>query len=296
MAIKSYPYNSNEKLSEHFKVSEFRCKCGKTHIIKIDTVLVDKLEKLYAEFNCSKITVVSGYRCVAHDKAVGGTGKGQHTLGRAVDVRLYDKDGKIINTKYVSCVAQDLGFRGIANINKTYTNIHLDNRANGKYYGNEPVSKNTVTTDFYKYYGISKAEIDSMTTSGTSTDTTWKSSTGQSGPNPDLSKWPNTRDPKIKELQKILNDKGASLVVDGYAGKKTYSAVIKYTISYKDKDQGPLTKWTEARLKQMGIACGTVDGIADVMTSAGIGLLEMMYGLEVDKIISKTDWYYLLTM
>lgn len=296
MAIKSYSYSSRVKLSDHFKVSEFRCKCGKKHNTKIDTVLVEYLEKLYDEFNCSKIIVVSGYRCATHDKAVGGSGKGQHVSGRAADVQLYGQDGKIISTKYVSCVAQDLGIPGIANINKTYTNIHLDDRASGKYYGNELVSRNTVTSDFYKYYGISKAEVDAMTTSGSSTDNTWKSSTGQSGPNPNLTKWPSKSDPKIKELQKILNDKGASLAVDGYAGKKTYSAVIKYTISYADNDQGPLTKWTEERLKQMGISCGTADGVADVMTSVGIGLFETMYGLKVDKIVSKTDWYYLLTM
>lgn len=94
----------------------------------------------------------------------------------------------------VACKAQDLGFTGIANIDKTYTAIHLDVRENSRWYGDEVVtSARSVCTDFYSYYGIKESE--------------------NSG---------------IDEFQKILNKKGANLVVDGIAGKNTMSAIEKF--------------------------------------------------------------------
>ena len=84
--IKTYSYSDNTQLSAHFNAKEFRCKCGKVHAFSISNELVDKLEKLYAALNCSKIIVTSGYRCHTHDKNVGGSGTGQHTLGNAADI------------------------------------------------------------------------------------------------------------------------------------------------------------------------------------------------------------------
>lgn len=154
--IVSYSSTDKTQLTEHFNVSEFKCKCGGTHNTFISKKLVEMLEKLYAKLDCSKIIVNSGYRCSTHDKNVGGTGSGQHTKGTAADVVCYAKDGSIISSKTVSCVAQDLGFTGIANITSDYQAIHLDVRSGSKWYGNEVVNNNTVTNDFYSYYGIKK--------------------------------------------------------------------------------------------------------------------------------------------
>ncbi len=54
------------------------------------------------------------------------------------------------------CKAQDIGFTGIANINTSYTYTHLDVRSGSKWYGNEIKGNNTVTNDFYTYFGIAK--------------------------------------------------------------------------------------------------------------------------------------------
>lgn len=151
-------YSSSDKtqLTEHFNVSEFKCKCGGSHNTLISKKLVEMLEKLFEKLDCSKIIVNSGYRCSTHDKNVGGNGSGQHTKGTAADVVCYAKGGSIISSKIVSCVAQDLGFTGIANITADYQAIHLDVRSGSKWYGNEVVNNNTVTNDFYSYYGIKK--------------------------------------------------------------------------------------------------------------------------------------------
>ena len=151
-----YQFKDKTQLSAHFNVQEFKCQCGKSHDILIDSCLIDKLEALYTALNCSKIIVTSGYRCPEHDKAVGGTSSGQHTKGTAADVCCYGQDGQPISSKTVCCKAQDLGFTGIANITSSYQYTHLDVRTGYRWLGDEVHGTGTITDDFYKYFGIKK--------------------------------------------------------------------------------------------------------------------------------------------
>ena len=160
--IKKYEFGDTTQISTHFNVKEFRCKCGKEHEILLNTDLVDNLEKLYAELKCSKIIVTSGYRCANHDKAVGGNGTGQHTKGNAADICCYGQDGEPISSKTVCCKAQDIGFSGIANITAAYIYTHVDVRTGSKWYGDEVHGNNSVTTDFYQYFGIQKESETAM--------------------------------------------------------------------------------------------------------------------------------------
>lgn len=158
--IKTYKYNDTTQLTTHFNVQEFRCKCGQAHDILISTELVDKLEKLFTALDCSAIVINSGHRCSAHDKAVGGSGTGQHVNGNASDIVCYDKSHNKINSKRVACVAQDLGFGGIANIDSSYTATHVDVRTSNFWKGDEVKgTSSSVTSDFYSYYGISKSDV-----------------------------------------------------------------------------------------------------------------------------------------
>ena len=154
MTIQTYPNNDNSQLSPHFHASEFACPCGKAHTFQIADLLIIKLEQLYDTLNCNKIIITSGYRCPEHDKIVGGTGKGQHTMGMAVDVICYNCNKEIISSKLVSCAAQDIGFTGIANIDAQYDKTHLDVRTSDKWYGNEIYGTHTITDDFYHYYNL----------------------------------------------------------------------------------------------------------------------------------------------
>lgn len=135
--IKTFKHGDETQISPHFKASEFQCKCGAAHDFQLDTDLVDNLEKLFTALDCSKIVISSGFRCPDHDKspAVGGTGTGQHTLGKAADFCCFDADKNPIVTYKVCCAAQDIGFTGIARINDSYT--HCDVRSGGKWYGDE---------------------------------------------------------------------------------------------------------------------------------------------------------------
>ena len=157
---KTYKSNDNTQLVEHFNVSEFRCKCGKNHDTILNPELPEKLEKLFKTLNCSKIIINSGYRCASHDKAVGGSGTGHHVYGNASDIVCYDQSGNKISSKKVSCIAQDIGFGGIANIDNSYTATHVDVRPSNFWKGDETVTTSySVTDDFYKYYNIIKDKI-----------------------------------------------------------------------------------------------------------------------------------------
>lgn len=263
MAIISYDSSSKEQVSTHFKASEFKCKCGDTHNTLISDELLMMLERLYVKLNASKGVISSGYRCSTHDKAVGGNGYGQHTKGTAVDIIFYDSSNNPISSKIVSCVAQDLGFGGIANITNSYTYTHLDVRTGNKYYGNEVISYNTVTTDFYKYYDIAKENSV---------------------------EWNYTFSSEIKTLQEILNRKGSNLSLDGIAGDKTLTECKKYTICQNDK--GELTKWVQNRLNGKGYKC-TADGIAGTETLFAISSFQKDNGLGIGY-LGGNDWYYLI--
>ena len=151
--VNVYPFNDTTQLSPHFNAKEFKCKCGKEHDFSVSEELIEKLEKLYETLDCSKIIVTSGFRCVDHDKAVGGTGTGQHTKGNAADICCYGQDGQPISSKVVCCKAQDIGFTGIANITAAYIYTHVDVRTGSKWYGDEVHGNSSVTDDFYKYFG-----------------------------------------------------------------------------------------------------------------------------------------------
>ena len=151
--VNVYPFNDATQLSPHFNAKEFKCKCGKEHDFQISDELIAKLEKLYETLDCSKIIVTSGFRCVDHDKAVGGTGTGQHTKGNAADICCYGQDGQPISSKVVCCKAQDIGFTGIANITAAYIYTHVDVRTGSKWYGDEVHGNSSVTSNFYDYFG-----------------------------------------------------------------------------------------------------------------------------------------------
>lgn len=288
MGVRMYPYNSNVQLSAHFNVREFRCKCGKTHNIYVSDELVAMLETLYAKVKCSKAIISSGHRCAAHDRTVGGNGYGPHVGGYAADICFYDKNNKPISTKILSCVAQDLGFKGIANITSDYAWIHLDMK--GRIYrGNELYGYNTVTSDFYSYYKLSrdavKAAIGEVTTPAPIAKINTKDKSTASFV------YSNKYDAKIKELQQILRNKGYNIAVDGYAGPKTYEVCKKFTI--EQGDYGPLVRWVQERLNNKGFNCGIADGKAGVNTMTAIKSFQKANGLGTGY-LGGTDWYHII--
>lgn len=150
---------TSKQISPHFHSTEFRCQhCGK---IKIDENLVNKMEHIFSKLNASKCIISSGYRCATFDKIIGGF-LGRHYEGLAADCCYYDKQGKIIPSKIVICVAYDLGeLNGMAKIDNNF--VHLDNRSYGTYRGDETRGNSSYWTNPYDYFKVTKAEVAKYT-------------------------------------------------------------------------------------------------------------------------------------
>lgn len=168
MAIKKYSYKKQSRAlcSKYTSVYEM-ASIGQGRLysdtVLIDEELMDMVDRLFEKLNCKKYLISSGYRTAEHDRIVGGNGKGYHTKGQAVDACFYDKKGNIIPASIVCCVAEDLGFGGIANISSNYRYVHLDVRKGKRYFGDEIKGTNTVTDSFYKYFGVTKAQVANYT-------------------------------------------------------------------------------------------------------------------------------------
>ena len=88
--------------------------------MKIDPELVQKLQQLRDRIG-KPISITSGYRCPAHNAAVGGAAGSQHLLGKAADIVV---QGMAPAT--VAAIAEEFGFGGIGR----YAGFtHVDTRA-----------------------------------------------------------------------------------------------------------------------------------------------------------------------
>lgn len=72
------------KDTEHFKVSEFTCKCGCGYNV-IDQKVIDMAETLRQELGVP-VRVNSGCRCEKHNSKVGGVKGSKHVKGKACDL------------------------------------------------------------------------------------------------------------------------------------------------------------------------------------------------------------------
>lgn len=147
----------NFKISEHFTLGEFASKDG-TDKVLYSTELLAKLEELRA-YGGFIITINSGYRSIAHNRAVGGASNSQHTKGTAADI-IVKKDGKVVDAKIICCLCQSLGFSGIGYISSR--SVHVDARSSGSYRGDERKGYSNNVKDFYSYFGIKKTEIEAL--------------------------------------------------------------------------------------------------------------------------------------
>lgn len=74
------------QLTKNFTYEEFACQCG-CGFNAISQELVNQLQELRDEVGTS-ITISSGCRCKARNKAVGGEDNSQHMLGTAADIKV----------------------------------------------------------------------------------------------------------------------------------------------------------------------------------------------------------------
>ncbi len=123
MSVKTYSLkkDADKKLSENFKVREFRSRDG-TDKILVDEKLVKFLQKLRDKFGV--INISSAYRTASYNRKVGGVANSQHLYGLAADVTLKDNSKLLEAARY----AEKIGFTGIGLDDKYENFIHLDTR------------------------------------------------------------------------------------------------------------------------------------------------------------------------
>ena len=123
--VRKYSMKSDaaDKVSEHFRLREFASRDGADEVL-IDDALLDLLEAIRSEAGDKAITINSGYRSPAHNKAVGGVSNSQHVKGTAADIVVEDTDPLTVGqiAEYI------LGNRGGIGVYTTFT--HVDVRAN----------------------------------------------------------------------------------------------------------------------------------------------------------------------
>lgn len=115
-----------ELVSDRFKRKEFACKCGCGQDT-VDATLLLLLEGIRSYFG-QPVVIVSGNRCEAHNKAVGGSDKSLHLQGRAADFYV---DGVSLDSVYKLCkdIVHDGGLGYYPRKEKGW--IHIDTRTNG---------------------------------------------------------------------------------------------------------------------------------------------------------------------
>ena len=88
MAIQAYSLSKEgyKQLRPHFRVREFRCRDGSDPVF-VDDELVALLQQIRQHFG-TPLTITSGYRTPAHNKACGGAAYSQHLYGRAADFKI----------------------------------------------------------------------------------------------------------------------------------------------------------------------------------------------------------------
>lgn len=110
---------NNFQLTKNFNLREFQCHCCGT--VKVEPLLVEKLQKLRDAIG-RPLLITSGFRCAAHNKAVGGVALSQHLYGKAADISL---SGLPLTPQQLAQIAEATGFDGIG----IYPNfVHVDIR------------------------------------------------------------------------------------------------------------------------------------------------------------------------
>ena len=81
-------------VGKFFSREEFECQCG-CGFDTVDAELVYVLDALRLRVG-APIYITSGNRCPAHNEAIGGSEKSQHTYGKAADIQVVGKDAKAV--------------------------------------------------------------------------------------------------------------------------------------------------------------------------------------------------------
>jgi zinc D-Ala-D-Ala carboxypeptidase len=131
--ILKYQKGVKTPLSPNFNSDEFDCACS--NLACKNTLIDEGLIKLLEKFRTSvgtRININSGYRCEAHNAAVGGEEHSQHILGTAADISRSDKIlWCTLEKDYAEEIFKNGGLGTYITPANRYLWLHVDSR-NGK--------------------------------------------------------------------------------------------------------------------------------------------------------------------
>ncbi len=268
------------KLSEHFKVREFACKDGSDKVLYA-TELFERLEEMRAYLGGDGVCTIafnSGYRTAAYNRSIGGASSSTHCMGYAGDIVVKVK-GKRVSGKLICCLAQTLGFKGVALIKGSGYSVHVDMYPNRTYRGDERYGYgNNVGGDFYKYFGISKSQITALKAASYKEKETAA---------------PAKANATVKAWQSAARADGFTEVgkADGIFGDKS-KAVAKKALCYCRSDKNyknkNLTKIVQATV---GVK---VDGKFGADTEKAVIAYQKAHGLKADGVVGYNTWKVIL--
>jgi uncharacterized protein YcbK (DUF882 family) len=129
------------QLSTNFKSTEFDCHgkgcCSQT---LVDQKLVNYLQKIRTHFG-KAVNISSGYRCVTHNKNVGGATGSRHAKGQAADIYING-----VKPAEIAKYAESIGILGIGlyETDKDGYFVHVDTRtAKSFWYGQSESPRTT---------------------------------------------------------------------------------------------------------------------------------------------------------
>ena len=107
-SIIKFQRGDSAALTKNFTRAEFQCSCGCSQQT-LDTELAEKLQLIRDKLG-TPITITSGYRCIQHNAAVGGSSTSRHRYGMAADWRTQYRS---VNPVALGIIAQAVGFGGV---------------------------------------------------------------------------------------------------------------------------------------------------------------------------------------
>lgn len=118
-------------MTPHFTLNELSCRCGcvmPEEVLRRLRALANALEVIRAAVG-KPVQVISGYRCAAHNRKVGGAVNSRHTWGDAVDIQVQGMSGAELRDLVEQLIARkQLPDGGVGTYSKKVLTLHYDLR------------------------------------------------------------------------------------------------------------------------------------------------------------------------
>ena len=116
------------KLTKNFNKSEFECKCGceMPEEVFLEVVKLAGNLQVIRNFIKKPMTLTNAYRCVEHNREVGGVPNSQHILGKACDIKVKGMTSKELYNTIESLIENGHILQGGLGLYNTF--VHYDIR------------------------------------------------------------------------------------------------------------------------------------------------------------------------